>query len=747
MKNTLSLAILLLLLSSCTDEVILFNHSNTAFNIVTGSDPDSNTIICADILHGYLKRITGLSFTITGEPAPGKKSIFIGAHAAQDESLADTLAITGDEGFIILIDHDRIVLAGAKPLSTYYAVTTFLEEYLGCMKFTGSEEFVPSPAKVVLQHSYRRYEPAFPFRHPHFPDRLNTEYASWHKISSFDNWGLFVHTFQKLCSPEIYFDKHPEYFSLVGGKRIWDGQLCLSNPAVISLLGDNLEAMMVLQPEREYWSVSQNDCINYCECDSCKKQYEKYGAISGSYIAMANSLAARFPDKQISTLAYQFTREAPVNIMPLDNVNIMFCSIECNRSMPLADDPRSAGFVKDMKDWQSLSENIFVWDYVVQFKTYLCPFPNFSVLQPNIQFFRDHKARMMFQQGSGTGWSDLCELKQYLIAKLLWDPDVNADSVISRFCNLYYGPAAEYILSYHRLSEATLKEHREDWNLDIYGLPSNYFRTFLTGLSLKEYRDLMDNAERSVEHNEIYLGRVLKTRCAVDFAFIDYALNAGDASVSFISARSGKKVADNEMLSFLDRFMANCERSGITNIGEEKLTIKEYYAHIRTILGLSLRENLAAGRAVKSLTQFNPRYSDPGAAALTDGIFGGRHFNAGWLGYQGEDMIVEIDLGRPVQISRVSMNFLRDFVSWVFLPVEISISISDNGNNYRPVAVKTNEITDRRFGVEPVFHSFEFSPQPARYIKVNAVSMRECPEWHRGAGQPSWVFCDEIIIE
>ena len=40
-----------------------------------------------------------------------------------------------------------------------------------------------------------------------------------------------------------------------------------------------------------------------------------------------------------------------------------------------------------------------MWDYVVQFRTYLCPFPNFHTLQPNIQLFHEHGIPMMFQQG------------------------------------------------------------------------------------------------------------------------------------------------------------------------------------------------------------------------------------------------------------------------------------------------------------------------------------------------------------
>ncbi|MFN8241963.1 MAG: DUF4838 domain-containing protein [Bacteroidales bacterium] len=596
------------LLFSCTRQAELCSDGKAFFSISVGGKSDSLTRVSGLFLKQYLDRITGSSFRLsdTGE-VPGKQ-ILIGREQVKDTALLREISSLKDDGFIIQTEEDRIIIAGATSRGDMNGASTFLEESTGYTKLTSDAEYVPSIRELKVRPSRKKYEPAFSFRHPYFADRHDPFFTSLNKISSFDDWGLFVHTFRTLCSPEEYFDAHPGYFSLVNGKRIRDGQLCLSNPAVIKLLGDNLEKLISKNPTKKYWSVSQNDCINYCECENCKKLYEKYGNVSGAYIEMANTLAERFPDKQISTLAYQFTRQAPINIRPRDNVNIMFCSIECNRSMPLADDPRSSGFVKDMKDWEKLTGNIFVWDYVVQFKTYLCPFPNIHVLQPNIKFFRDHHASMMFQQGSGDGWSDLCELKQYLISKLLWDPDINADSVVTRFCNLYYGPASPSILEYHHLAEKTVADSSAKWGLDIYGLPSFYFRTHLTGSLMRKYEAMMDAAEKRVSSDSIYLKRVLGARCAVDFAFLDYALNSGDSSISFIRKVNGSKEADLNMNALLTRFRNNCILTGITHVGEEKLTVGEYLDHVERVVNLSLSDNKAEGKNVRSFTPFHPRY-------------------------------------------------------------------------------------------------------------------------------------------
>lgn len=99
-------------------------------------------------------------------------------------------------------------------------------------------------------------------------------------------------------------------------------------------------------------------------------------------------------------MAYQYTRAAPRVTRPRENVNIMFCNIECNRSRPIATDSTSASFRRDMEQWAELTDNILVWDYVIQFKNLVSPFPNFHTLQPNIQYFVDNHVVAMFEQGN-----------------------------------------------------------------------------------------------------------------------------------------------------------------------------------------------------------------------------------------------------------------------------------------------------------------------------------------------------------
>ena len=61
----------------------------------------------------------------------------------------------------------------------------------------------------------------------------------------------------------------------------------------------------------------------------------------GSFLTFVNKVAERFPDKIISTLAYQYTRVPPKDLLPGKNVNIMLCNIESPRNVSIENGDRS----------------------------------------------------------------------------------------------------------------------------------------------------------------------------------------------------------------------------------------------------------------------------------------------------------------------------------------------------------------------------------------------------------------------
>jgi len=748
MKQLLNVFLILgFFVLSAGAQITVIKDKKALAEIVYDESADSLTIKAARLLQDYLAEMTGIKLSRGAFISQKYSQIYIGREFLKGTDKERLNSASMKDSFILCSRDGSFNIAGKTPIADMYAVSTLLEEYLGCMKFTVNDEYIPKTSEIILPDICKIYKPAFPFRVPHFQGRNDKNFREWHRISSFNDWGMFVHTFHRLVTPEKYFEEHPEYFALVSGRRLQDGQLCLSNKDLMRLLIENLRAEMKKKPHKTYWSVSQNDCYNYCECENCSALYDKYGSISGAYIQMTNDIAREFPDKQISTLAYQFTRSAPKNIKPLENVNIMFCSIECNRSMPLADDPRSADFVKDMKDWSRLSNNIFAWDYVVQFKNYLTPFPNFHVLQPNIRFFRDNNVNMMFQQGSGGSWSDLSDVKQYLIAKLLWNPEADADSIVTHFINKYYGSAAPYIKKYYDLTHKHLIEKQAEQVLDIYGFPVFYYDAHLTQELLAQYQDLMDKAEKVVREDSVYYKRVLRARIPADFAYLDIGHNTNNELVKWTIKKDGRISIDPQMIQKLDRFVELCKITSVERINERSLKPEDYRDFVLRKLDWQIKSNILKNAEIKLLTNASSKYPVGGAQALNDKLLGGLDYRFNWLGFEDKHMILEIDLKEPKEFSRVQMNFLKAVNSWVFLPENLKIEVSNDGKIFTEKVSVKGDNSDRSYLVKSIPFILNFEKTKARYVKITALSMKTCPEWHRGYGKPAWIFTDEIILE
>ncbi len=419
-------------------------------------------------------------------------------------------------------------------------------------------------------------------------------------------------------------------------------------------------------------------------------------------------------------------------------------SIECDRSAPIEE--KCQDFANDLIAWGKLTENIRIWDYTTQFTNFLAPFPNIHTLQPNIQLFRDNNAKWIFEQHSHHP-SELFEFRSYLTAQLLWDPDVDEDSIITDFLNGYYEEAAPYVQKYITVIHDEIQQD-DDFFLFLYGDPAQAFKSFLRPELLKQYDHWYEEAEKAVEGKPCVLERVQRARLSMDFAILEAArLNDPTAYTMFTSNDNGMKSTPNEIRTRLVRFSKTCHDADITFMNEMRFSVDEYLDFYQYTLSRALEENIAIGKKVK-LLQKPKKYADEDPQTITDGAFGGANFNANWLGFEGNDLEAIIDLENITEISQISCDFLQIVNHLVFFPIDVKYYCSEDGeiftylgkvNNKSPLT-KQSKINDIQS------FKYSFTPVNARFIKVLANNMDKAPLWHHGAGLPSWIFVDEISV-
>jgi hypothetical protein len=394
-----------------------------------------------------------------------------------------------------------------------YGVLSFLENEFGCRWYTPSVSIIPKRQEQRFCFYDHNEKPGIRVRNDFYYEAFDPIWAARNRMNGRMTWNTqpggveaywAVHTFYPLMPPAEFYATHPEYYSLIDGKRIYErAQLCLTNPDVLKIIIERIKKRMRESPEYLIYDVSQNDWRNPCQCDKCQAIVKKEGSESGPIIWFVNQVAEavekEFPDKFIGTLAYQYTRKPPKNLKPRENVVVRLCPIEACVSHTLEECPQNKSFMDDITGWSKIAPHLYIWDYVVNFAHYIMPYPNFNVLQSNIKTFQKNNAIGIMEQAAyQSRGGEFSEMKSYLISKLLWNPDANVEAIVSDFIFGYYGRSGQYIRQYYDLLNSRIKP---DTHMHIRLAPEDkLFSDELVAQSCA----LFDKALKAADNEDVY---------------------------------------------------------------------------------------------------------------------------------------------------------------------------------------------------------------------------------------------------
>lgn len=440
--------------------------------IVRPLNASASQIHAAEELQRFAEQMTGVRLPIVTDDAPLPHSAVLLGYTRHTPAVLGSPAdidSLGDDGFRIVCRPPHLLILGSPVRGTLYGVYETLEQFGGCRWYSSWHSVIPHLDVWRIPEMDQTQRPAFAMREPFWFDMFDGDLAARNKVNGNSmrlgeqhggkirfGGGLFVHTFNRLCPPDEFFDSHPEYFSEINGKRVKErSQLCLSNPDVLKIVTERLLQRIRQDPSAKLFSVSQNDWYNYCTCERCKAIDDREESHAGTMIAFVNQVAKavekEFPNVWIETLAYQYTRKPPKFVRPRPNVVPRLCTIECDFSQPLDQSSfeQNRKFVQDIRGWSAITDKLYIWDYTTDFRNYVGPFPNVLALRDNVRFFRNHKVVGLFEQGAYQGrHGDFAELKAWLLAKWLWNPDLPQEPLLEDFFTGYYGAAAPLVRRY-----------------------------------------------------------------------------------------------------------------------------------------------------------------------------------------------------------------------------------------------------------------------------------------------------------
>ncbi|MCL5019756.1 MAG: DUF4838 domain-containing protein [Patescibacteria group bacterium] len=458
------------------------------YSIVISDNAPEYERFAAQELSEYLKKITGIILPIIRQSQyKTPYAIFVGTIQGI-EKFVGTIDVNslGDEGFVIRSRNGFLALAGGKR-GALYSVYTLLEDYLGCGWYMPGPlgEVIPTEGTFNLTDIEDRQKPSFEARQmssiydPLFMVHNKCDPTVTGGSSGIDKgdpaiFGTWGHIFDELVEPGMYYIEHPEYFSLVKGKRIWDGgQICTSNLEVAKVAAGSMGRIMDTNPENKIYSICQDDGYGWCECAECNSLDTQKGKISDRLITFCNAagriLKKSHPDKLIYTFAYtEVGGDPPLRVKPVDNLVIQITHYSpCCHIHPIATCSANVRMKQRLEGWTKLCDRVYVYDYRVDYRNYLMPYPNSYAIAHDIPYYHDIGVKGMFYQGG----SDVSQhgMGHWLITKLMWNHKADAEKLFKRFFEQYFQSAAKPMERYFRMLHE--KVWRDNIEMNLYSRP------------------------------------------------------------------------------------------------------------------------------------------------------------------------------------------------------------------------------------------------------------------------------------
>jgi len=260
------------------------------------------------------------------------------------------------------------------------------------------------------------------------------------------------HTWERAVPPETFFPTHPEYFALVGGKRLapqgGNAQYCLSNPAVQALIERDLAGWF----DRGYESVDlgQPDGFRPCECGPCRELYgtgDDWGEkIWIFHRTVAERLERTHPGRQVTMMSYILTASPPKSFTRFPaNTSVMLTGTNEEDLGPWRDHDVPRGFTGYLYNWCPNLGSRYT------------PMRTPAYVEAQVRRLAANRIRAVYRDGPGQLFG-LEGPVYYVMGRMFDDPEQNrAVDLLAEFVEAAFGAAGPAMRAfYDRLFHAIL---------------------------------------------------------------------------------------------------------------------------------------------------------------------------------------------------------------------------------------------------------------------------------------------------
>lgn len=471
---------ILCLLACCqlAEAEALFERGRWQVAVVMPVNPEPDEWYAAHSLVDWCERVTGQRPELVEETQGLRRpGLYVGRTQASQAAGVIPAAAEGDVALSRTIG-GSVFLLGNNPTATRIAVGRFCERSLGVFfAFPGQRGADWSMLSTVTSPASDDFRPAFAWREiSGLRNELSQEWAfsvGYGKAPSFSH-GLYA------AFGKTEFAEDPTLFASVDGVRTapkgngYDANPNLAHPRAPEIGARFARAWFHKHPDEFCVPLGVNDSLAFDDTTKSEGWYRERPVRSDYVVRYLNEVAQSFwqptgdlrgERHAIGTLAYLHTLKAPT--IP---VNPAIFPWVCADRMGYADQGFAAQEAANLQAWvRSGAKRVGAYDYWYGVD-YAAPRANFSAQTESIR---------TAQRVGVKGWyAELAPIwgfdapKAWLGAKLLEQPNQDAEALLQRWFGAAYGAAATPMRDAYRIVEAA-------WARDARaGGPNQWIRHF-----------------------------------------------------------------------------------------------------------------------------------------------------------------------------------------------------------------------------------------------------------------------------
>ena len=399
------------------------------------------------------------------------------------------------DGFEIRREKHGIVIAGNDSMpegtwalpshGTLWGVCEFAERFLGVRwLFPGPlGEDVPrqKTLRIELKEPIRG-QPGFAARSVAYLGESDREIASrflpvldWMKHQRLTNaLHPFVtgygHSWDDYLKPAD-IEAHPEWKPSSGhfernGKVTF---FCTTAPGLVELFAKRVIESMDRNPKREMSSISPTDGGGFCTCERCKPliDTDPHGKPSHAramltfYQQVGEIIARERPGRRLGGFVYYNYQYPPANAPKLpDNVSLCWAPLNYY-GYGLLKPLYRAEFEGVMRRWSEITPHLFYHNYSTWMRSFHgAPLPvSLDILRRELPTAAQNKAWGARMVGT-SAWGVNAPIN-YLLAKQLWNPQLDVSAALNDWLARAYGPGWPHMRALYDELDVKMAAHKE----------------------------------------------------------------------------------------------------------------------------------------------------------------------------------------------------------------------------------------------------------------------------------------------